>query len=346
MSKCKKIIINVLSSIVIIVLLLSFIPITYIARPKGWDRDNITGLYSEKANSLDMIYIGGSACFVYWEPLRAFEKYGFTSYNYAHDTMSPVEIKYLIEETRKTQNPDLYLIDLRPFQYGDEYNTNGNIQDMYLEAPIRNAIMGMDFSPNRDRLISEIVKNGDSKLSYYFDFIKYQSEFKTNVFAPYHFSFYNNRINNTNKGFVFITDVSSVDYTNYNSVTEMEKIPDDVNAYFIDLLDYCKDKELNVLFIVHSYMQTKQHKKEYNYMKQVIDEYGFGFLNTNDYFEEIGYDTENDFYNNNHVNVFGAEKYTDFVGNYIVSNYTMPDKRGNLEYESWFDLNEEFKKTN
>ena len=32
-------------------------------------------------------------------------------------------------------------------------------------------------------------------------------------------------------------------------------------------------------------------------------------------------DFNNDFYNNNHVNIYGSEKYTSFLENYLSNNY-------------------------
>ena len=77
---------------------------------------------------------------------------------------------------------------------------------------------------------------------------------------------------------------------------------------------------------------------KYNYMQRVINEYGFDFLNTNDYYNEIGLDYSKDFYNENHVNVFGAEKYTEFVADYIATNYDFVDKRETEKFSRWNDL--------
>ena len=77
-------------------------------------------------------------------------------------------------------------------------------------------------------------------------------------------------------------------------------------------------------------------------MKEVIEQYGFDFLNTNDHYKEIGLDYNKDLYNNNHVNVFGAEKYTDFVAEYIDKKYDLPDKRGDEAFSDWNTCYDEF----
>ena len=44
-----------------------------------------------------------------------------------------------------------------------------------------------------------------------------------------------------------------------------------------------------------------------------------------------------DFYNGNHVNIYGAEKYTNCLSEYLVKNYNLPDRRGEKEYKDDFD---------
>lgn len=351
MMKAKRIILSIISAVLIALMMASFIPISYMVRPEEYNRDNIAGFYAEESNSLDMVYIGGSACFVYWEVLRAWNQYGFTSYNFAHDTITPEAVKYYIKEARKTQNPKLWLIDLRPFQYGEEsYSSEIDTPNMYYEVPIRNGTDHMLYSKNRNELIDTSVKNKSEIIPYYVDFIKYHSNWRNiclNAFRCLQTKsvdpIINNNIkSNPLKGFYFIEKTLPVDFTDYSSVTEETTIPDEVNDLFLDLVDYCKQEKLTVLFIVHSYCQTEDHKKEYNYMRRIIEENGFDFLNTNDYYKDIGLDYSMDLYNENHVNVFGAEKYTDFVAKYIDMHYDLPDKRDQAEYADWNRLYDEF----
>jgi hypothetical protein len=42
-----------------------------------------------------------------------------------------------------------------------------------------------------------------------------------------------------------------------------------------------------------------------------------------------------DFYNVDHVNALGAEKYTTFLEQYLSENYDLPDHRGEPDFETW-----------
>ena len=90
---------------------------TYIMKPSDIALNNIAGFYGEEEDSLDMVYIGGSACYVYYEPLRAFEQNGIASYNFAASTPQVELYKMMIKEILKSQEAEVIVIDARTLQY-------------------------------------------------------------------------------------------------------------------------------------------------------------------------------------------------------------------------------------
>lgn len=344
----KRVVLSVLSLIIIIVMVLSLVPFSYFSRPDRFHTDVIKGYYSENENTMDAVYIGGSACFVYWEPLRAWNEHGFTSYNFACTYITPQAIKNYIIETQKTQKPDLYILDVRPFQYADRpFSDNDETAVMYHEANIRHSTDSLKYSMNRIDLINRSVKNPKDRIEYYIDLFKYHRNIVANFFnlaingnlKTENFSYASD---NPLKGFYFLHGIQPETFTDYSNVSTKTPLSSDAEDILIDLLDYCKENELQVLFVVHSYCQQEEHKQKYNYMQDIVEQYGYLFLNTNDYWEEIGLDYSLDMYNEDHVNVFGAEKYTDFLAEYITQHYKLPDHRSDLSYSEWDRLYLEF----
>lgn len=309
-----------------------FVLLSYLYRPVTSSRENICGFYAEEKNSLDMVYVGGSACYVYWEALAAYEQYGFTSYNFATDAMPPQVIKYCIEEILKTQTPEVFLVDLRPFQYGDRYDEATGCINYKREAPLRNVTDNMNYSLNRFQMIENCVEEG--KTSYHFDIAKYHS-LLVSLIMPDNWEYIRNRHPMQSKGFHPCETVGELELADVSAVTEKQQLAPRMDDLLIDLLEYCKEKELKVLFIVHAYQISEEDQKKYNYMEEKISGYGLDYLNTNDYIAEIGLDGLTDFYNRDHVNLLGADKYTKFLGDYLVRNYTLGDKRGDTAYSQW-----------
>ena len=148
--KNKKAISKLIGAIVFLIIIIQvFLALTYLFRGNQNDRISVVGIKEEK-NSLDVIYIGGSAAFVYWEPLHAYSDYGFTSYDLATNTIQAENILAYIKYAQKYQSPDLYVIGVRAFQYFDEV---GN------EIGLRITSDSLDMGWNRTQLINTYLNN-------------------------------------------------------------------------------------------------------------------------------------------------------------------------------------------
>jgi len=328
----------------IILFLFMFKYLTYLMKPPLVDVDIISGFYSEEENSLDMVYIGGSASFVYYAPLRAWEQNGISSYNYGNNTIQLDVYKYMIKEVLKTQKPKLIVLDARALEYRD---TDMKPNEIYY----RNTLMGMPFSKNKIEFINDVIgkfiekeklaENSSSAepnlFSYYFDIIKFHSSVANSSFVKA-FKMMNNKYEHPFKGFYFVPKWEIQKKENYK--TENIVLPSkETESIFNDLLDYLDTIEnTEFLFIVSPFIQTSNRKERLNYFENVIVERGHNFMDANDYTEEMKLDYSKDLYNESHINIFGAEKYTDFLVDYMKENYNLPDHRNEKEYSSWDDL--------
>lgn len=303
---------------------------TYLFRNVGYDRNHIVGIENEK---VDMVYIGGSAAFVYWEPLKAWNDCGFTSYLFATNTLQAENIKAYLEEAEKTQDSELYVVGVRAFEY---------YSDDQVEAGLRNGSDSMDItSCARYKLLKEyfnnrIITDDTDMLSYYLDIAKYHTN-TGNLGLKKAWEFINNDGISLNKGWEWQDQYGYLDEPHGIETDIRAELPENCKKILIDLLDYCKREELNVLFVVCPYYLSMEAQQKYNAIGDIIEQYGFNYLNANEHYEEMNLDFSTDFYNKNHVNLFGAAKYTEFLENYILSNYNMPDHRGDNNYASWED---------
>ena len=70
----------------------------------------------------------------------------------------------------------------------------------------------------------------------------------------------------------------------------------------------------------------------FNYLQGIVEKRGYRFVDCNEYVSQMGLDYVTDFFNENHVNIFGAEKYTDFLNQFILKNYTIPNRKNDENY--------------
>ncbi|MCH5251173.1 MAG: hypothetical protein J1E98_14645 [Lachnospiraceae bacterium] len=294
---------------------------TYLFRGKSLnefndDRLGIVGIKEE--DPLDMIYIGGSDVFCYFSPLQAWNDYGFTSYDLGSTSLQTENILYLLKHALKYQDAQLLVIGVRSFVF---YSGDGE------EGGLRYTSDALDLGIDRLRLIKTYYDRRpmeDDICSVYVDIAKHHSRYEL-LSSPEAWALMDNMGESPYKG----ADVKGSYYyldelpqANTGGRRELAPMAD----YMLhELLDFCKDNELNVLFVESPYVLTQEEYELYNTIDDVVTSYGFRFLNANEYFEEMKLDVSQDFIDRAHVNVFGAEKYTDFLGNYIVENYGFSD---------------------
>ncbi len=319
-----------LSCCLFLVLLLRAVEtVTYLFRSTGYGRLHVIGMYEE--GPLDMVYIGSSSAFTYWQPLKAWNDCGFTSYAYAENSFRGDGFIHAMKEVYKTHTPELFVIDLRSIL---------RVDDGFYEPAIRNCADSMDlFSINRWRMIWDYMKNqtvpeDEDLLSYYFDLAKYHTNTQ-NLASQEAWEYRDNRAACRNKGWEW--------FDTWEPLTQPEGVETDERASLevknmdtlIELLEYCRKEDTEVLFAVSPYQITREDWAKYNTMSDIIESYGYRCLNANDYYREMGIDFSTDFYNGSHANLFGAEKYTDYLEHYMAETYSLSDHRGQAGYDSW-----------
>lgn len=326
MGKRIKIIIS--SVCFLLTILLLFVWITNVYRPsKMYERTHIMAF--DKYKNFDVVCIGASEIFKYWEPMEAWNNFGITSYNYAVDGLDGANVEYMIKNVEDKMHPDLYIVGVRAYQLWDKEKTD-LIRYVTDSWSITN--------PYRYMLISNYFNKHDVKdkvdyLSYWFD-IAYYHENSDALKTPLSWQYYK-RYDATNLGWEWLDAYQFLEEPMGWQTTEREPLVEGAEESLRELCDYCKNNNINVLFVVTPYYIKKEDERFFNTVEDIVSEYGYGFQNANEYNKDIGIDFSSDFYNLRHVNCFGAEKYTAFLGKYIKDKYNLKDHRGESGFESW-----------
>jgi len=327
----------------LLLLYLIFCDTTYLFRNVNTSRRSICGM----VDNLDMVYIGGSDTFTYYQPLRAWEEFGFTSYNYTAESMQAEAIKYLIREVldEQTVRPDLFVVEVRPFAKWEAY------QSSYVgdNGSIRFATDAMDLSMNRLQLLNTTlnlrgVDGWKERLPYYLDLMLFRQNYEA-LSNQENWKYINNYEENIFMGYdrcVAGPLHSRVEKPiKYSEEAALGEIP---YQLLLDLLEFCSSEEIEVLFVASPFGAEAGSEifQKINGMKTLINSYGYTLLDTNEWVDEMKLDFNTDFQNSGHANCFGAEKYTHFLSEYIVKNYELSDHRSDIAYAKWNSYYEDF----
>lgn len=278
-------------------------------------------------NTVDAVMLGTSGMDRYWITPKAYEEQGLTVYPLSTDASPAWMIKIMLKEAEKRQDLKLVIIDMRAF-------TNSYAEgSKKFDAASRRVIDGLDFfSLTRFEAINTTLKlrmkTGDPEAerwdpSYFFSFIKYHSKWETDGFSfdeiedpeCEFLGFYMHSVNTIKRHGV-----------TFESVKSDERAPIDpiCKESLYDLMDYLSKKDYQVLFLDTPHYQNGNEAKRMNTICDILDENGFSYLVCD---VDGRYDLKEDFYNDGHVNYYGAEKFTEWFGEYLRSTYDLPDRR-------------------
>lgn len=299
-------------------------------------KKNFNQFYSEKENTLDGVYFGASTANRYWAAPKVFHETGMAIYNLGTTSQPLVVTKYLMEESEKTQNPKLFIVELRW-----AYKT----ADLMQEAFIRKVTDGMKFSLTKVRAINEAVDFSlkgendivDNKMDYYIPILKYHGRWNNGDLTTEDLTLA--RTKSQTKGF-FLTPSASfrqVPQTPAAQTKETEALAPETEDVLVDLLDYCDTIDTEVLFVLSPHAAKEENVKRLNEAVDIVRDRGYTVLNfnTEEMINEVGIDWDKDFFNANHTNVAGAEKFSLYLADYIKEHYDIEDHRGDPEYKSW-----------
>lgn len=312
------------------------VPLSYASRPTlANTRKNISGFYDEPDHTLDVVMIGTSGSFTAYCPMEAWNKYGYTSYNFCINVLAVDVIPYCVVEVLKTQQPKVLVIDCYPFIAGQTMRTiSKNEQD---DAYLHYNTDAFRYSFNRTALIRNTIPKGYSKSMYYFDIFKY---FGSPEFDLHYADWKQHDIS---KGFngLFWGPVA------LNHATDSSELPlsSELDEALTAILDTCRRADCKVLFVYYPYALIQPARdigydgddalRVLNYMKRRVQANGFDYLNMVDFYTEIGIDPARDYMEYAHFNIYGAEKITDFFGQYLMEHYDLIDQRENPAFRQW-----------
>ncbi len=327
----KKYLLRIIVFILIVGWML--VHLTYILRTNGDVKDRYVGFYAEKRDTVDVAVIGSSPVPMCIITPKIYGDMGVTMYPISSNMQRPVATKYLVEEILKTQSPELFIFEMRMWGARDE-DLLGNM------AHTREVTDNMKYSVNRIKTINAMVSDPDERYTYYFDIFKYHSNWKTLfLWSQFRTLFY--EYPEDLKGYLAETEVGPGELPAAVADEKMA-IPEEQEAYLLDLLDYLDEKNINALFVITPYSVKEEEQKKYNYMADIVESRGYTFLDMNSQLDEIGIDFDTDIRDfGTHLNVLGAQKVTDWLEEYLRQNYIATgkvlttDHRGDNRYASW-----------
>ncbi|MDE6747447.1 MAG: DUF1574 domain-containing protein, partial [Lachnospiraceae bacterium] len=287
------------------------------------------GLYEQPTNKFETIFVGSSCLLCGISPMELYEDYGICSYNLGISNQPVLMSYYWLEEAYRL-NPDTLktvVFDLSGIRNNvDEAFYNRSLDMMKFSNVKYNAAMDFygDFWDGAESLIPlmkyhdrwETIKREDFEHAYY------KPESDMMGYVPFKTMY-----------------IDTGDYDKlripeyvYNEDADAKSISEENMLYFEKMVQFCKEKDIKLVLIKMPVFtwSSSEHKSA----QLIADHYDLEFIDFSyePYIDEIQYNNATDTFDSGHMNYWGADKFTDWMGNYLVTKCNVKDVRENDEY--------------
>lgn len=301
-----------------------------------YNTERIENFYYEEENSLDVVFIGASEIYSGFSPGYAYENHGFTSYLYAIGSNKGSLYKAQLTEILSRQNPGLIFMEVSGF-------LDATDEEVEPEEKLRVFTENIPMSANKLRTI--FTYGYEDKLSCLIPFIKYHGDWQKLSELPSRISYKLNKEQKPSllKGMrsITVTDTQEVLFDIRQDSTAAELTPR-AEACLRELLEFCREQQLeNIVFIKYPIKYVDEYRYQChtraNRVGQILEEYGFSYLDLDQAAEEIGIDYTSDYRDPDHLNVFGMTKVTEYLGNWITNQYALSPASRTAENEAHWE---------
>lgn len=290
--------------------------------------DGIYGLdtfYRLENNSVDVLILGSSHSFVDINPAVLYNEYGIAGFDLGGSVQPFWNTYYYVKEALKTQKPKVIVLEAfastLPNMYSDESRI---IKNNY----------GLKFS--KDKIEAVQISTPDGKIDYLMEWIMYH-----NRYMDINKSDFGKYLGNKNKyenwkGHYPLSNCIEYQHPIVNEINGNIQMLDKEEIYYRKIIELVQKEDIPLVILVSPYAGYNTMDAELLFHARAIaEECGVPFINYNEKYEEISLDFATDCADLGHLNYLGSEKLTKDIGEYLVRNYNIEDRREDLLYESW-----------
>ncbi|MDO4341430.1 MAG: hypothetical protein Q4C44_01650 [bacterium] len=267
------------------------------------------GFYDEKENSLDVLFLGNSDVYRGVSPIEIYKNTGIASYNYVASGERIWTGYYLFLEALESQSPSVIVL-----------NVDGIFSSSHSSfANYRKAFDNMRLDKNKVNAINDEAFdfNFVKRVSFYLPIFNYHSRYSELNRNDFKYAF--SKLHNSYKG-LDMTTVRVAPRKTFN--VDGAEISDKAMEYLNKIKDECAKRKIKLVLMWLPSLDSYSIERG-----KVIADYAYKnslpFLDLNINYKSFDLDFKEDSSDGgDHLNVYGAEKVSKYLGEYLVKNYS------------------------
>lgn len=285
----------------------------------------VGGYQNEPENTFDVVGIGSSHMYCTLNPLHLYEQTGLRSYVLATQQQPPMASLYYAKEALKTQKPDVLVIEALMFSLHTEKASESVAHDAI--DPFPNTLNKL--------LMIHRMNQVDGKENYYFNIMKYHNRWKELSAGDFDFSY--REKTDPYRGLVFLTKAGESTFTTVSyDDTEPAVLRAENRNILLELKALAEENNTKLLLFFAPFTQSDTQKGLFKALHVFAEENGIETLDLNLPQEGVAFDPATDFFDEGHLNVFGSEKATEYLGRYLLEG-GMATVKTQADEELWLE---------
>jgi len=282
--------------------------------------------YYDDPTDHNVVFIGDCELYENISPVYLWENYGINSYIRGSAQQLIWQSYYLAEETVKMEHPDVIVFNVLSMKYNEPQN----------EAYNRMTLDGMRWSSSKVNSIKASMTDEENFLEYVFPILRYHSRWSDLSANDFKYMFHRDKV--SFNGYYMRVDVKAAE-----DVPEGRPLADyqfgDNSYYYLDkLTKLCKENDVKLVLVKAPTLYPYWYDEWDQQIKDYASANGLDYINFLELQDELGLDWSQDTYDGGlHLNLAGAQKLSDYVGNMLTTEYGIPDRRHESDLNAYWD---------
>ena len=295
---------------------------------------SLTEEYYRETLTHDVLFIGDCEVFSNISPIALYSEYGIASYIRGSAQQLVWQSYYLLEDALQTDAPTVAVFNVLALKYGEPQS----------EAYNRMTIDGMRWGTAKIGAIRASMTEGEDALSYVFPLLRFHDRW-SELEAEDVFCLFRKEPLSFN-GYLLRTEVRPVTKTPTPAPLTDPNLPESSMAWLEKLYRLCESNGIELVLMKSPSIVPYWYDEWDAEIEAFANSHGIWYTNTIRENDAIGIDYATDTCDmGQHLNVYGAEKLSLWLGAQLKERFDLPDRRAEDEYAViWSDKTERYER--
>lgn len=273
--------------------------------------------YYEEEKDFDVIFIGDCEVYENFSPVKLWEDYGINSYIRGSAEQYIWQSYYLLEDTLRYETPKVVIFNIQSLQYNEAQH----------EAYNRMTLEGMEWSPAKVKSIMASMKQNENFLDYVFPILRYHTRWSELSGTDVKYMFGSKKV--SHNGYYMRVDVKPAENVPEGRILGDYSFGDNAWKYLDMMTKLCSEKGIKLILIKAPSLYPYWYDEWEAQVEKYASENDLLYINFLELIDEIGIDYNTDTYDAGlHMNLSGAEKLSEYLGQVLVDEAGLTDRRG------------------